>query len=470
MLWHDYESWGADPKKDIPCQFAAIRTDLNLNIVGEPINWMARIPNDYLPHPQACAITGITPQQSLQKGMLESEFVNKIHEQMSQPNTCVVGYNNIRFDDEMTRFSFYRNFHDPYAREWQNGNSRWDLIDLVRTCYALRPEGINWVYNEEDVPSFKLELLSEANNISHEAAHDALSDVYATIGIAKLIKEKQPKLYDYYFSMRDKKQVMSMLKLGSHQPVVHISSKIPAAQGCCTWVLPICVHPSNKNAVIAVDLSKDSSDLLTLSIEDIQDKMYKKSSELAPGEQRIPLKLIHVNKCPMVATAKTLSPENAERLGIDRETCLNNLNALITTENLEQKLFQVYNSDYNKESLDPDHALYGGFISDNDRLICQQVHQTESNKLSELSELFSDLRLKSLLFRYRARNYPETLSDKEMHKWQEHRYFRFHDPASPASIRMEEFAMELERLTEEYQNDAKKIAIFKRLYQYVQQL
>ncbi|GBL03061.1 exodeoxyribonuclease I [Glaciecola sp. KUL10] len=207
FLFHDYETWGVDPRFDFPCQFAAIRTDENLEIIGKPISYYCQIPNDYLPHPEACLVTGITPQQSLRDGLIEAEFAAKINRLMSQANTCTLGYNSIKFDDEVSRHLFYRNFFDPYAREYSNQNSRWDLIDLARACYALRPDGLVWPKKDNGTPSFKLEELSKANGIEHQDAHDAISDVKATIEFAKRLKEAQPKLFDYYYDLRKKQRL-----------------------------------------------------------------------------------------------------------------------------------------------------------------------------------------------------------------------------------------------------------------------
>ncbi len=73
--------------------------------------------------------------------MIEAEFIARIHAELAHPGTCGVGYNSIRFDDEFTRYTLYRNFYDPYAREWQNGCSRWDIIDMLRLTRALRRRG-----------------------------------------------------------------------------------------------------------------------------------------------------------------------------------------------------------------------------------------------------------------------------------------------------------------------------------------
>ena len=331
ILWHDYETWGVSPKYDKPSQFAGIRTDLDLNIISEPEVFYCQPPQDYLPQPEACLVTGITPQKAQREGLTEAEFASRIHAMFSQPNTCVAGYNNIRFDDEVTRYMLYRNFYDPYAREWQHGNSRWDIIDMVRACYALRPDGINWPTNDEGRVSFRLELLTQANGISHEAAHDAMSDVYATIAMAKLIKEKQPKLYDFIFNLKNKRQVAELIDVYNMTPVVHTSSRISSEHGCTSWFAPVSYHPTNKNAVIAVDLAQDPEPLLSLSSEEIKARLYTKRQDLAEGELPIPVKLIHTNKCPIVAPAKTLLPENAARLNIPREQ----INLLTEMETIE---------------------------------------------------------------------------------------------------------------------------------------
>ena len=187
--WHDYETFGIDPQRDRPVQFAGLRTDENFNIIDEPLVIFCKPTSDYLPNPDACLITGISPQLAYQKGVCEAEFIAQINKQMAQPHTCTLGYNTLRFDDEVTRHCLYRNFYDPYAREWQNGNSRWDMIDVVRAARALRPEGIHWPVDEQGIANIRLDQLTIANNIAHEAAHDALSDVYATINVAKLIKQ-----------------------------------------------------------------------------------------------------------------------------------------------------------------------------------------------------------------------------------------------------------------------------------------
>ena len=472
FLFHDYESWGINTRFDFPNQFAAIRTDLDLNIIEKPVSFYSQIPNDYVPHPMACLVTGITPQKTLRDGLNEADFAKRIITLMSQADTCVVGYNSIRFDDELTRHMLYRNFYDPYEREWKNGNSRWDVIDLVRACYALRPEGIKWPKRDDGSPSFKLEELTVANGIAHENAHDAISDVKATIAMAKLIKEKQPKLFEFYFGLRNKNTVLQHIDLDKQSPFLHVSGMISASQGCCSWFMPVCMHPSNKNAVICIDLSDDVTSILSLDASDIKKWLYTPSSELPEGVSRPPVKLVHINKCPFVAPAKTLSPEHAEHLGIDRESCLERLQALRATAGLGAKLSDIYvNEDGNAVGGDIDGALYTrGFPSVADKEWKTKVVMSEPEQLVALQSSAPDEHFAEQLFRYRARNYPATLDENELKRWQQHRKHRFTEESKTPCLSVSECQIELAELSEKYADDNKKLAILSAISRYLEEL
>lgn len=471
FFFHDYETWGASPKKDRPAQFAGIRTDMDFNIIGEPVVEYCQLAPDYLPHPEACLITGITPQTAMRKGLIEAEFVAKIHHEFSQANTCVVGYNSVRFDDEVSRYSFYRNFYDPYAREWQNGNSRWDIIDMVRACYALRPEGIEWPIHEDGKPSFRLEDLTKANGLQHEKAHDALSDVYATIAMAKLIKQQQPKLFEFLFQHRQKKAVANLVDVYYITPLVHVSSKISALQGCTTWVAPIAYHPTNSNAVIVINLQSDIAPLFSLTATEIAQRLYTKTSDLADGEQRIGLKLLHLNKCPVVAPAKTLLPENAERLGINREQCLANLQLIKQHPELRDKLVEVFKQDADLPAdSNPDYMLYQSFPSSGDKQKCEIVRQTPPEQLAHLALSFDDPKYQQLLFRYRARNWPQTLTADELAKWRTYCQRRHQFGEDSPNLTSDELLITLENLAMQRQQNDRDMAILKAVYEYVSQL
>lgn len=462
IFWHDYETFGANPATDRPAQFAGIRTDLDLNIIGEPETFYCKQATDYLPSPEAILITGITPQLANLKGIPETEFVGRIHALFSQPNTCVAGYNSLRFDDEVTRYGFYRNFIDAYAREWQNGNSRWDIIDLVRACYAFRPDGINWPTKEDGSPSFKLEHLTQANGLSHEKAHDAMSDVYATIAMAKLIKEKQPKLYQYYFELRRKQAVSEQLDILNMQPLAHVSSKISARHGCTTLIAPVTHHPTNKNAVICVNLAMDLSPLFELDIAEIKARMYTPRADLAENELPIAVKQIHLNKCPFITSAKLISDETAQRLNIDKAFAREQYKRLKRHPELREKLAQLFEHDEGRNTTDPDLMLYsGGFFSHADKAKMEIIRHTLPKNLAALSLQFDDARMPEMLFRYRARNYPELLDDEESRRWRQFCQHRLAD---------QDYMLKLENLVQETQANETKQKLLTALCHYLREL
>lgn len=449
FYWHDYETFGTDPSRDRPVQFAGLRTDAKLNIIGEPLVLFASPAGDVLPHPQACLVTGITPQQALAEGVPECEFIRRIHEQLAQPGTCGVGYNSIRFDDEVTRYTLYRNFFDPYAREWKSGNSRWDLIDVVRLAHALRPEGIEWPRGDDGRPSFRLEKLTAANGIGHEAAHDALSDVEATIGMARLIRDRQPRLYEYALRLRDKQFVLSHLDLEQMKPVLHVSGMFGADRHNIALVAPVARHPVNKNEIICYDLAADPGCLEELSAEELAARLFCTKEELPEGEERPGIKSIHINRAPIVVTPKLLDAPTAERLGMDVEQARAHRARLQAIPGLAGKLQALYGNRELPEITDPDRMLYsGGFFSDSDRRSMDRVHAATPEALAAESFVFEDARLPEMLFRYRARNFPDSLNDAERAQWEEQRYQYLTDPEAGASITLDEFHTEIEQLSQ----------------------
>ncbi len=421
FFWHDYETFGVDPQRDRAVQFAGVRTDLDFNVIDDPVNIYCQPVIDCLPNPESCLITGITPQLALEKGVCEAEFIRFIELQLAKPSTCTVGYNNLRFDDEVTRNLLYRNFYDPYAREWQNGNSRWDLIDIVRATRALRPEGIEWPVKESGEPSFRLELLTEANGICHQSAHEALSDVYATIAMAKLIKKAQPKLYAFFFNHRLKSEAVKLLQLGAMKPILHVSGRYPANRNCIAVVLPLAQHPSNANGVLVYDLSVDPEPFLELSVEQIQQRIFTATANLPQGVDRIPIKTVHINKCPILAPVSALRQQDSERLQIDLDECYKHLEQIKANEGWKIKLPEVFSySSSGQQQVDPDLMIYsGGFFSYNDKAAMAKIRNTEPEQLAGLNLNFEDTRLPEMLFRYRARNFPDTLSDEEQGRWLE---------------------------------------------------
>lgn len=464
IYWYDLETYGIHPGFDRIAQFAGIRTDLDLNPIDEPLVIYCQCTADYLPDPNACLVSLLVPNEVNKKALNEPDFIKEIHAQFSRPGTCVAGYNNIRFDDEFIRFTLYRNFYDAYAREWKNGNSRWDILDALRMSRALRPEGIQWPYHKDGSPSMKLEDLAKENGIEHSHAHDALSDVEATIGMAKLLKNEQPKLYEYLYQMRLKSSVTNLIKPLGKEPIIHVSAKIGGATLSCAVMLPIARHPTNANAIICVDLSDDTAQLMHLSVEEIRTRVFTSKEELGDVE-RINLKLIHLNKCPAIAPIKTLSKARAVQIGIDINRCRYHLEQLISESYLPRKLQAVFEPLDRSHQQDSELALYsGGFINDIDKVRMETVRNTPIEQLDSLSVNFSEARLTDLFLRYRARHNFSALSRDERSYWLEYcvnKLFISKGIRSSEQTLFEHFQEQIDRLTGQAEN-----SILRQLSQY----
>ena len=440
FLWHDYETTGADPRRDRPSQFAAVRTNADLEPIGEPVSILCQPAPDVLPHPEAVLVTGITPQRMRNEGLAEAEFAARVHEAMREPGTCNVGYNSIRFDDEFTRHLLYRNFFDPYEREWKDGNSRWDLIDLARMCHALRPEGIHWPQRDDGTPSFRLEHLAAGNGIEQVRAHDAVSDVEALIGLARLIRQRQPRLWDWYLALRDKRRVFGLVDVAGMVPLVHVSSRYPASRGCLALVAPLAMHPALPNGIIVYDLDADPAPLLELDAEDIADRVFTARADLPDGIERIPLKTIHANKSPALAPMSVLRGVDLTRIALDPDRALRHLEQLRAAPGLTARLHAVFtHGREHAAAADPELALYDGFLPEPDRRLLAEVRATPPERLGQQSFPFRDPRYPELLFRYRARNWPGTLDAAESARWEAFRQRRLEHATALTSITRADF-------------------------------
>lgn len=421
LLWHDYETFGLKPARARLAQFAGIRTDLDFNILEDPLVQYCKLSEDSLPHPGACLVTGITPQIAEEKGVCEAEFAATIYQNFNQPDTCTVGYNSVEFDDEFTRHMLYRNLYNPYGHHNPRiGNSRWDLINVVRLVRALRPDGIVWPTKDDGSPTTRLDQLTVANGIPHNA-HEALGDVEATIALAKLMKAVRPKLYNYAFDNRGKKEVLNLLGFrGSHftpAPVIHISSIYGAKNNYLGIIYAIAKHPEKNNSIIVVNLREDPTPLIECaSVKELQDLMFTKKEDKPEGAPKIPLYEINVTRCPVLCALGGLRPMDCKRLELDIEKCFSNMRKLIDVQDLKYVAPQVYRKPFD-ESDDPDLMLYGGdFIDYHDKDIMRDIHEVDPTEI-EKKYPFDDPRLNEMVFRYRARNYPETLDTEELKRW-----------------------------------------------------
>lgn len=428
FFFYDLETSGLSGGDDRIMQFAGQRTDLDLNLIGDPVNILVRLDDDTLPSPSAILTTGITPQKTLEDGIPERKLAKILAEDIFTPDTIILGFNSIRFDDKFIQHLFWRNFYDPYEWQWKDGRSRWDMLDVVRLTRSIRPEGINWPIADNGKPTNRLELITKANNISHESAHDALSDVNALIDVTRLIRDRQPKLFAYLLKLRDKKEVKTIVNPDKPRPFVYASGRFGTTYNFTTVCTPICAGKNGSCLVFDLrynidelleELKKQAPDYLTNSDIKLRDFLFPKFKELA------------YNRCPAVAPISVLNSQNAwEKIELTEEQINKNIESLqkhpeiierIKSENLADK--------YDKPPLDAETSLYDGFTPDNDRIRITAVRSMDADSLADFHPNFTDERLPELLLHYKAKNFPNALAEDEAQKWQAYRASRLNRQA-----------------------------------------
>ena len=430
FFFYDLETSGLEPRGDRIMQFAGQRTTMDLEPMGEPVNVLVKMTGDALPSPGAIMVTKITPQDTLRDGMSEAEFCRFITDEIFVPNTVAVGYNTVRFDDEFMRATLWRNFYDPYEWEWKDGRSRWDMLDVVRMVRAIRPEGINWPFTEDGQPTNRLELLTKLNGLSHEHAHDALSDVYATIAVAKMLKEKQPKMFEYLFKIREKNAIRKLVNLENKQPFVYASGRYANEFNKTTVAFPL---TSGRNGnVLVYDLRYDPKVAFATCSAGHKD-LARAARSVPEGHAAnatlgiFPIvKEMCFNKCPAVAPLSVLDNNDGwEKIGLSREIIERNLQTLLKHPEFAEAMRSQYeNRPEFPKAVEPEAALYDGFLDDRDRIKVAAVRNADAEKLADFHPDFNDDRLPELLLHYKGRNFPESLSETETKEWEAYRKAR----------------------------------------------
>jgi len=422
FFFYDLETSGLNARNDRVMQFAGIRTDMDLEQIGEPVNILVKLNDDTLPSPEAVIVTGITPQQTQDEGYSEAEFAKMLVGDIFTPDTIAVGFNNIRFDDEFIRHLFWRNFFDPYEWSWKDGRSRWDLLDVVRMTRALRPEGITWPVDEKGIATNRLELMSKVNGLDHFKAHDALSDVEALIAVTKLIREKQPQLYDYLLKMRDKNEIKKLVNLDYKQSFVYVSGRYDAEFNKATVSFPL---TAGKNGnVIVYDLRYDPTPFIEMNSKDLARKLYASWEERQADDFiKLPVKELQYNRAPAIAPVGVLEQGDGwKKIKLDIDTVNKHKDILLSAPGFAENIRTIFeNREEFKRSTDPEAQLYDGFVSDGDKLRIETVRNSKANELADFHPNFVDERLDLLLLHYKARNFPKSLSEEEAIEWEKWR-------------------------------------------------
>jgi len=256
------------------------------------------------------------------------------------------------------------------------------------------------------------------------------------------LRAAQPRLYDFAFARRDKHSAGDLLRLDALEPILHVSEKYSAHRGCIAPVAALAPHPSNGNALIVADLAADARPLLELDSEAIAAALFKPGREREPDDPDIPLKIVKLNASPVLAPLGTLDADAGRRLGIDTDAARERLRRLRADAGLRARLQAVYERPSVADD-DVDTALYSAFVPDADRRQMLAVHRRGSEDLAGFDPGFADARLPELYFRYRARNWPQTLTPAEQERWRALRWERLCRGGAGSPRSLAEFRAEL---------------------------
>ncbi len=424
FFWYDYETWGKNPMHDRVVQFGGLRTDENLEQIGDTIELKCQPGLDCPIGPGAIRVHGIMPMEAQNTGLPEGEFASRIHKELRKKGTCSVAYNGMSFDHEFTRVLFYRNLYDPYEWAWKDGNTYWDTVEVMRAAFLLRPDALkNWPKKENGTPSFKLGDLSEANLASEELhpSHDAVTDSIHMWKVAKIIRERAPEFWEYALELRHKKNTQKLMDRG--EPVLHVVGGIPTKRYCSTLLSNLGVYGRNSNEYFAFDLFHDPTPFLKPFQQwTPEDKLAARRAIVSFKTNRSPFlcRWKWVGNLTELSLKQLLNKMNLNESEVqgrhDRiQEFLAQDSATPFSEYIQQRESE---SEYRYSSYqtDPDEAIYDGFITDQDRNLMNQVLREGAN-FDWRSIKSQDSRVEPLIFRYIARNYPESMDDAGTNRW-----------------------------------------------------
>ncbi|VFP86245.1 Exodeoxyribonuclease I [Buchnera aphidicola (Cinara pseudotaxifoliae)] len=415
FIFYDYETFGKNVSVDRIAQFCSIEVDSEFKKFSKKKIFFCYPPIDYLPDPESILITKILPQYTHKYGINEYFFAKKIYKIFSQKNICIVGYNNINFDNLITRNLFYRNLFDPYEWSWKNGNFTWDIINILRAFYIFHPNTMIWPSDVNGIVSFKLFDITKINKIKHFNTHDAYSDVLATFLVAKYLYEKNKCFFLFLYKISHKKYILSFIYKNHNKPFFYLSSYFGSKNRNLGCVMIIGSHPNYKNTFIVIDLSVCLKKIFYLysSIE------YHKITIKNLFDCGI--KIIYLNKSPLLFSYSSLSQYDCNRVQINYTLCQKNFFLLQNNIHIKNWIISFFTCTVPKKIvLDVDLMLYKNFFSSKDKSLFVLLHKRCPLKWINWYPKFIDNRIREIFFRIKARNFLYLLNNREKKSWKKH--------------------------------------------------
>ena len=456
-LFYDYETTGIDKRFDQIVQFAAIKTDSDFNEL-ERHNILCQMRNDIIPSPYAFGTTMIDIENLQENGLSEFEFSKKVNKILSgEGNQCITGYNSKEFDDKFSQFLFYRNLADPYFWAWGKGNKKLDVFDIMKMGYAFGRLGDMKFSEGSGEDSLRLEVLSKLNGLTHLKAHDALSDVVATIELLKLIKINNPNLIKYSEKLQDKSFARKLL---SESPTFYNISSFYGYEKNFIGVHHIIgQHPTISNSIISWDLEINPENILNKSASEIKEQMFAKKEDRLFD---VGFSEIKLNQSPQVLKYSEKNDANKERAELCQKNLVLVLRHKLLLNQISDEIF-VFEVPF----LDSDADLFAGNFFAEKKKDELNLSLSANNPTLFKNNDFKSERFSEQLFRLKGRNFFEDLSEIEKVKYLEFVKTRVNYDETDKWRTIKMFNQEYKEIMDEDSSSEKKI-ILEKLNSYVQ--
>ncbi len=386
FIFFDTETTGLNAAFDQIVQFAAIKTDNELNETDR-FELRSRIDPNVVPDVQAMLANGLSIEALTDQNLsTHYQMIRDLNARLVSWSPAIfLGYNSIRFDEEFLRHALYRTLHSPYLTSL-HGNARNDVMSLALACSASGDNALRVPLKDSGDPSFRLHDLSAANGISILNAHDALSDTQATLELCRLVKDLNPELWRRFVRFSNKASVADFV--ASDEPFLLTESF--ANKAYHIPVVFVAIEPDRPNNMLCCSLTELPGDLASMSDEQLAAKLKSLPC---------PIRRVRTNAGP------TMMPlwEAPEELfgGLSCEDLEDRATQIVEDESLKARLTDIF-CEARSEYPEPTHVeemLYTKFSSWNDATLCNRFHAAPWGERPRTAQGFEDDRLKELALR-----------------------------------------------------------------------
>ncbi|WP_316228268.1 exonuclease domain-containing protein [Bradyrhizobium sp. SZCCHNR1039] len=406
FIFYDVETTGTAATFDQILQLAAIRTDDALNVT-DSLNIRCRLLPYVVPSPEALLVTGVTASDLGSAPFSHFEMMRQIHTKMAEwsaEGAIFVGWNSMRFDEGMLRQGYYQSLLPIYQTN-TNGNGRADMMRMAQVASACMPSCLAIPRDSKGKCVFKLGGIAEANGVQLDNAHEAMSDAAAVLGIARLVKQSTPKLWDAMVTNARKAAALKLIKNHSHLVLSETYWGAPYT----FIVAPVVANAANANEWALFDLQFDPEPLLNANDADLLDAIDGKTKKI---------RRVSVNSQPALLPLEFAPVEiRGGRLSIT--TYQARAKAVLEHTEFRRRIGFLLSERYADEqpSSYVEENIYASFATSADEIRMHNFQRSEWSDRKAIIKSLGDERFREFGRRILACERSDLLTEREAQQW-----------------------------------------------------